>query len=199
MGPVGILDRLGDDIAAAGVLGHWVTPDEIGKMPDFGGAYVLVLRLDKAIHIEFPRVASHQLMPGWYLYAGSARGSGGIRARVKRHFRYEKTAHWHIDRLTVHAVEMAALAVADGHECELVSKLLESLQFKVAAAGFGSTDCSLCKSHLLTTSEHRKLGRGGRRQICQALQFAPKIAISGALSFTNRNHCPSLEAAGFLI
>ncbi len=91
MGPVGILDRLGDDIAAAGVLGHWVTPDEIGKMPDFGGAYVLVLRLDKAIHIEFPSVASDQLMPGWYLYAGSARGSGGVRARVQRHFQCEKS------------------------------------------------------------------------------------------------------------
>jgi hypothetical protein len=32
--------------------------------------------------------------------------------------------------------------------------------------------------------------------ICQALQFAPKIAISGALSITNQNRCPSLEAAG---
>jgi Uri superfamily endonuclease len=150
MTPIGILDRFGGEFAAAGVLGQWVTSDEIGKIPNFRGAYVLVLRLDETIHIEFPRVASDQLMPGWYVYVGSARGSGGIRARVKRHFRYQKTAHWHIDRLTVHAVEMAALAVADGHECELVDKLLESLRFKVAAAGFGSTDCSLCESHLLT-------------------------------------------------
>jgi hypothetical protein len=28
------------------------------------------------------------------------------------------------------------------------------------------------------------------------LQFAPKIAMSGALSITNGNHCPPLEAAG---
>ncbi len=152
MTPIGILDRFGGQFAAAGVSGIWVTPDEIGKIPAFRGAYVLVLRLKKAIHIELPRVASDQLMPGWYVYVGSARGRGGIRARVKRHFRCKKTAHWHIDRLTVHAVEMAALAVADGHECELVGKLLKSLRFKVAAAGFGSTDCSLCESHLLTTS-----------------------------------------------
>jgi Uri superfamily endonuclease len=152
MTPVGIPDRLGDDIAAAGVSGLWVTPDEIGKTPAFGGAYVLVLRLDETIQIEFPRVASDQLMPGWYVYVGSARGRGGIRARVKHHFRYKKTAHWHIDRLTVKAGEMAALPVADGRECELVGKLLKSLRFKVAAAGFGSTDCSLCESHLLTTS-----------------------------------------------
>ena len=63
------------------------------------------------------------------------------------------TARWHIDWLTAHAVKMAALAVADGRECELVGKLLNSLRFKVAAAGFGSTDCRLCESHLLTTSE----------------------------------------------
>jgi hypothetical protein len=32
--------------------------------------------------------------------------------------------------------------------------------------------------------------------ICLALQFAPKNAISAALSITYGNHCPSLEAAG---
>lgn len=152
MTPVGVLDRIGIEFTTAGVSGLWVTPDEIGKMSDFKGAYALVLRLDEAIHIEFPRVTRDQLMPGWYVYVGSARGRGGIRARVTHHFRSEKTAHWHIDRLTVNAAEMLALAVADGHECELVGKLLKSPEFKAVAAGFGSTDCRLCESHLLTTS-----------------------------------------------
>jgi Uri superfamily endonuclease len=146
-------DQLGGNIVAAGVSGLWVTQAEIGKMPDFRGAYVLVLRLDETVRIELPRGASDHLMPGWYFYVGSARGSGGIRARVRRHFRSKNTAHWHIDRLTMEAVEMAALAVADGHECDLAGKLLESLRFKVAAAGFGSTDCRICESHLLTTSQ----------------------------------------------
>ena len=150
MTTIGFLDRFGREFAAAGVSGLWVTQGEIGRMPDFGGAYALVLRLDETIHIEFPGVTCDRLMPGWYVYVGSAKGRGGIRARVRRHFRSVKTAHWHIDRLTVHAVEMVALAVADGHECELVGKLLKSPKFKTAAAGFGSTDCSLCESHLLT-------------------------------------------------
>jgi Uri superfamily endonuclease len=150
MTPFGILDRLSDDFAAAGVLGHWVTPDEIGKMPELKGAYVLALRLENTVHIEFSRVNCDQLFPGWYVYVGSAKGRGGIRARVKRHFRYDKKAHWHIDRLTVHAVEMAALAVAGGYECELVDTLLNSHRFEVAVPGFGSTDCSRCESHLLT-------------------------------------------------
>ena len=156
MTPAGLPDRIGDDIAAAGVSGLWVTPDEIGAMADFAGAYVLVLRLEEPIRIEFPRVASDRLMPGWYAYVGSARGSGGLRARIRRHFRSDKTAHWHIDRLTVQAVELAALAVADGDECDLADKLLESLRFEVAAAGFGSTDCRRCKSHLLAMLEPRR-------------------------------------------
>ena len=39
MTPVGILDRFDGEFAAAGVLGHWVTPDEVGEMPNFKGAY----------------------------------------------------------------------------------------------------------------------------------------------------------------
>jgi hypothetical protein len=48
------------------------------------------------------------------------------------------------------AIPMAAVAVADGHECELAGKLLDSRRFEVAATGFGSIDGRLCESHLLT-------------------------------------------------
>ena len=43
------------------------------------------------------------LAPGCYVYAGSARGPGGIRARVRRHLRPDKTPHWHIDQVTAYA------------------------------------------------------------------------------------------------
>ena len=57
--------------------------------------------------------------------------------------------HWHIDRLTVDAVETAVLAVMDGNECQLVSQLIDSEGFTVAVLGFGCTDCRSCESHLL--------------------------------------------------
>ena len=145
------IDRLADDIADAGVSGFWVTQNDIEKMPDFKGAYILALRLGETINVELPRIDAGQLRPDWYVYAGSARGSGGIRARVRRHFQDTKTMHWHIDLLTVNSLEIAALAVAGGHECELVGKLLDSLQFKVAIRGFGNTDCQYYESHLLAT------------------------------------------------
>ena len=143
-------DRLARDVSAAGVSGSWITRNCIEHMPSLGGAYILALELDRTVHVKFATGVAGQLEPGWYVYAGSARGSGGIRARVRRHFREQKPVHWHIDLLTTRVRDMAALAVADGCECELVRKLLDSGQFWPALAGFGSTDCRRCESHLLT-------------------------------------------------
>lgn len=143
------IDRLADDIAEAGVSGSWVARNGIERMRDFKGAYILALQVGETIDVDFAGAVAGQLAPGWYVYAGSARGSGGIRARVRRHFHRSKTMHWHIDLLTVKSLEIAALAVAGGDECELVGKLLDSCRFKVALRGFGNTDCRRCESHLL--------------------------------------------------
>lgn len=145
-------DWLDDSIAATGVSGLWVTEKDIGKMPIVRGAYVLALRLDEEVPVALPRSAAGRLVPGWYLYMGSARGSGGVRARVRRHFRQTKKLHWHIDRLTAVSAEMAALSVAGGNECELLGKLLEHPRFGVAVPGFGNTDCRRCASHLLAAA-----------------------------------------------
>lgn len=113
------------------------------------GAYLLVLRLTSALKLApFPGGAV-EVSPGRYLYAGSAWGGGGIRARLGRHFRKEKKLHWHIDRLTLGAETLTALAVPGGKECDLVESLLKSGRFAVAVPGFGSSDCRRCESHLL--------------------------------------------------
>lgn len=152
MKAVEVPDWLNESIAAAGVSGRWAARGDGGGIPDAGGAYVLGLRLGEEVPVALTRPAPGSLMPGWYLYMGSARGSGGIRARVKRHFRQGKKLHWHIDRLTAVSAEMAALAVAGGYECDLVGKLLDHPRFEVAVAGFGNTDCRLCESHLLAAT-----------------------------------------------
>ena len=121
------------------------TNNQIVKAP---GAYALLLRL--AVPIRFSRsgIAGASLS-GWYVYAGSARGSGGIRARLRRHFRQDKTIHWHVDELTNASAQMAALAIPDGSECEIVERLQQSGLFVPALAGFGSSDCRRCMAHLL--------------------------------------------------
>ncbi|MCJ2178935.1 DUF123 domain-containing protein [Novosphingobium album (ex Hu et al. 2023)] len=112
------------------------------------GAYVLVI--DPAVPVTFARkgIAATPLS-GWLVYAGSARGGGGIGARLRRHLRQDKKVHWHVDELTNAAARISALAIPGGSECEIVDRLLASGLFETALVGFGSSDCRSCDAHLL--------------------------------------------------
>ena len=136
-------------LEAAGIAGHWIAPDKTGVLGNEKGAYVLLIRLDRPLAAGAGRTGSGNLPVGTYFYAGSAYGPGGLAARLKRHFRKDKTVHWHIDRLTLHASNLMAFAVVGGNECELAERLLKSGDFEIALEGFGSTDCRTCDSHLL--------------------------------------------------
>nr|WP_294519010.1 GIY-YIG nuclease family protein [uncultured Rhodopila sp.] len=87
-----------------------------------------------------------ELQPGRYLYAGSARGPGGLRSRLMRHQRADKTLHWHIDRLTVAGTVQGAWIFPGGDECAIIAALRH---LPVPVPGFGSSDCRACVSHLL--------------------------------------------------
>jgi hypothetical protein len=64
------------------------------EAPSVGGAYVLAIGIDAPVDVSF---FGHRarLGPGTYVYAGSAFGPGGIRARLRRHFRRDKKLHWY--------------------------------------------------------------------------------------------------------
>ncbi len=85
------------------------------------------------------------LAPGLYLYCGSARGPGGLAARLARHMRREKRAHWHVDQLTCAGDVLGAWVFPGGDECA-VNATLE--KFPTPLEGFGSSDCRHCRSHL---------------------------------------------------
>lgn len=120
----------------------------IDTAPPDRGAYLLAIHLDDALDI--PRSSGPWHLPaGWYVYAGSARGPGGIGARLRHHFRREKRAHWHVDHLTLRATAIHALALEGGAECEIVAGLLGTSGFTPGPAGFGSSDCTCCPAHLL--------------------------------------------------
>lgn len=108
-----------------------------------------MIRLDKALPVGAGRTKTGNLPAGTYVYAGSAYGAGGLAARLRRHFRKDKKIHWHIDRLTVPASDLAAFVVEGGNECRLAELLLKTGDFEIALEGFGSTDCQTCRSHLL--------------------------------------------------
>lgn len=125
-----------------------VGPDRLGSTPGAKGAYLLEIHIGTRIDFVVARVA-HAIGPGRYFYTGSAHGPGGIRARLRHHFRPEKKPHWHVDRLTVAADRMQAFTVENGSECAIVAALLRSGRFRHVLRGFGSSDCTDCRSHLL--------------------------------------------------
>ena len=125
-----------------------ITGEELTELPSFAGAYALIIHLDK--DAQFTRAGeAKSLTAGWYLYAGNAYGSGGVRARLLRHFRQDKKVQWHIDQLTIRATFMAAAPLRGGSECGIINQLLETQPFEPSLASFGSSDCSACVSHLL--------------------------------------------------
>lgn len=118
--------------------------------PSLPGAYVLAVAIAEPVTVALPGRPAARLGPGRYLYCGSARGPGGIRARLGRHTRRGKAVHWHIDQLTEAGTVLGAWVFPGGDECALVAAL-SSLPAPIA--GFGSTDCARCRAHLLRWPE----------------------------------------------
>jgi Uri superfamily endonuclease len=117
-------------------------------LPSVPGAYALHFDLKTALAVPVARLGHPTLTPGTYVYAGSARGAGGIRARVARHLKPDKRPHWHVDYLSAVAVCTGVRVYPGGHECDLVADLLAA-GATVPVPGFGSSDCRVCGSHLV--------------------------------------------------
>lgn len=121
-----------------------------GKLPNVGGAYLLIIELDAEISIRLGARPESRLPPGCYGYCGSARGPGGIGARVRRHLRKGKRPHWHVDRLTEAGRIVGLRSLPGGSECRLVRDLLKLPGVTTPVLGFGSSDCRLCPAHLVS-------------------------------------------------
>lgn len=121
------------------------------ELPAEPGSYVLELRLDEEVTLTAGRLGEVRLGPGLLRYYGSARGPGGIRARVSRHLGLvPRRPRWHIDALTARAGVVRVLVSLEATEHELVAADL-TRGWHVAVRGFGSSDCRVCPAHLLTS------------------------------------------------
>jgi Uri superfamily endonuclease len=87
---------------------------------------------------------------GTYLYVGSARGPGGLAARLAHHCRRQKKLHWHIDYLRESAIVEAiwSHATQERLECRWAAAVLSLPDAEVPAPGFGASDCT-CLTHLV--------------------------------------------------
>lgn len=112
------------------------------------GTYVLVLRAARAAEVRIGRLGVMLVAPGWYLYVGSARGPGGLRARLAHHLRPSPRPHWHVDYLKPFAKMEEVWLAAGGKECLWAARLAKMQGAGLPMAGFGSSDCA-CVTHLL--------------------------------------------------
>jgi Uri superfamily endonuclease len=117
---------------------------------NLGGDYVLLLRVADLLQIEVGRSGEMDIPSGWAVYLGSARGPGGLKARLARHLKPagQKRAHWHIDYLNaaVPIEEIWWLPNERRRECRWADI---TSQIGQPVAGFGASDCR-CESHLFS-------------------------------------------------
>lgn len=122
------------------------------ELPAEPGSYALRLALERPVHLAIGRLGSFEFPAGAYLYLGSARGPGGLRARLRHHARLHERPHWHLDWLRPYARltdGWYAQSCAD-LECAWSQAIAALPGVKIPASGFGSADCRQgCPAHLL--------------------------------------------------
>ncbi len=170
-----------------------VSAGVLDDLPAGPGAYALLLRLTEQVEAPARAFPSAVLAPATYLYAGSAWGPGGIRARVLRHARRGKARHWHVDSLTRVADLMAVFAFPGGHECEVIERGRALPGTSVPLAGFGSSDCRSCAAHLLTVPPDIDLA--ALIMVRQGISFGVDTALSSSRSVW-RTHLPNPPPQG---
>ncbi len=132
---------------------------DAGGLPSGPGSYLLFVHLASGLTLDISKFAGRTLEPGWFVYAGSARGPGGIAARAGRHLRTDKALRWHIDHLTCAADEVWAAPALERSECEIAEGLSGDPRFTVPVEGFGSSDCLTCRAHLVAFSPRLSSGK----------------------------------------
>lgn len=121
-------------------------------IPPQPGSYVLIGRLPKPVELTIGALGSRVFEPGVYLYVGSARGPGGLKARISRHFKKTRRLAWHFDYLkpALRPLAVWMLMSVEPYECKFVHFLKNNEGGRQIAPGFGSSDCRVgCGSHLI--------------------------------------------------
>ena len=114
------------------------------------GTYALVLASDSTGLLRVGRLGTMELSPGFYVYVGSAFGTGGLAARLGHHQESASRPHWHIDylRAVCDLVEVWFTTEAVHREHAWAKALARMPGACLPMPGFGSSDCT-CETHLI--------------------------------------------------
>lgn len=131
------------------------------------GTYALILHARSQEQIIVGRWGTLDVVPGYYIYVGSAFGPGGVSARIQRHCREDKKRRWHIDFLREVTTPVQAWCSFSGRDLEhrwagffSRQRLFPHGGGLTAIPDFGCSDCR-CESHLFATSSVPDLQRFG--------------------------------------
>lgn len=115
------------------------------------GTYLLILQLEYELpDLNIGKLGHYRFDPGYYLYVGSALGSGGLEARLRHHLRRDKPRyHWHIDYLRPHTslIETWSVATPLRLECLWCATLRATPGLSSPIPRFGASDRG-CLGHL---------------------------------------------------
>lgn len=146
-------------------------------MQSLPGTYALVLSSSFHQPIKIGKLGTIHAEPGYYLYVGSAFGTGGIKARVRHHRQKTNRSHWHIDylRISMRLDEIWYTYDPSRLEHKWAQMLGQTKGASIPLSGFGSSDCR-CKSHLYFFSE-KSSGRSFRRNLFSKYKDHEKLYI----------------------
>lgn len=113
--------------------------------------YLILFYVHQSRIIKVGAMGNVYLVPGYYVYAGSAKQN--MSARLKRHRTIRKTKRWHLDYLRPALKWQWSMKCRqfDG-ECALVGQLRQHFNTETVQKKLGSTDCK-CDTHFLKLND----------------------------------------------
>lgn len=141
-------------------------------LPEDKGTYILMASVSEMRQVEIGGLGKHAIAPGFYLYVGSAFGSGGLRARLGHHLESTAEPHWHIDYLLRVATPVEVWFTTTDRKLEHHwADLLESAsKFRVPIPRFGSSDYHRSRTSHLFYSKRRPSFRWFEQQISEKFE-----------------------------
>jgi len=120
-------------------------------IPNIPGSYVIMGELPGNVYVDVGAFGHFEMKTGRYFYCGNARGSGGLQARIMRHFKDEKKNFWHFDYVRPH-LNLLCVWWCDARvsECDFCRHIGRVNNASHPILGFGASDCENdCPSHLV--------------------------------------------------
>ncbi|KPJ96673.1 MAG: hypothetical protein AMJ55_01865 [Gammaproteobacteria bacterium SG8_15] len=113
------------------------------------GTYIVVSKATGTFTCRVGKLGTLAGDQGYYLYVGSALGSGGVKARVSHHLRITDKPRWHFDYLRPFLTPRRIWYCysLNRYEHQWASVLAGLSGAVIPLAKFGATDCP-CNAHL---------------------------------------------------